>query len=195
MSVTSAAVLSVVSPSRDEIGAILSRYESYLMAIASRELPRSIGNRVDPADVVQTTLMDVAKFMATNEVEIAKLGGLLRASLLHNITSEIRTHNAAKRTVRREFYVPFSNFLTELGDREQDASPVDAMIVREEIGQLMDAMAELSPIHCEVLRLRYFDGLSRAEVGERIGRTEQATAGLLKRAKATLQGAMLAASA
>lgn len=177
--------------SRDEIGSILSRYEAYLTAIANRELPHAIRDRVDPADVVQTTLMHVAKFMAENEVEVATLGGLLRASLLNTIASEARTHNARKRTVRRTHRLDSALF-TACG---HSVDAADSCMVQEEIGQLMEAMADLSPIHCEVLRLRYFDGLSREEIGQRIGRTDQATAGLIKRAKAALRGVMLSASA
>jgi RNA polymerase sigma-70 factor (ECF subfamily) len=49
-----------------------------------------------------------------------------------------------------------------------------------------DALHELPPQYGEVLRLKYFDGLSAAEIGCAIGRTSKAVEGLLARARQAL---------
>jgi len=49
-----------------------------------------------------------------------------------------------------------------------------------------DALHDLPPHYGEVLRLKYFDGLSTAEIGCAIGRTSKAVEGLLARARHAL---------
>lgn len=65
-------------------------------------------------------------------------------------------------------------------------SPSGAAIAREEIEQMELAMSRLSEEHREVILLARFVGLSHAEIGERLGKSERAVTSLLHRALAQL---------
>jgi RNA polymerase sigma-70 factor, ECF subfamily len=56
----------------------------------------------------------------------------------------------------------------------------------EEIGRVEAAFDQLAPEHREVVALAHFVGLSRAEIGEQMGKTEEAVRALLFRAMARL---------
>ena len=51
---------------------------------------------------------------------------------------------------------------------------------------VQNALRELPHIYGEVLRLKYFEGLSMAEIGSRLGRSSKAIEGLLARARHAL---------
>jgi RNA polymerase sigma-70 factor (ECF subfamily) len=170
-----------------EIGSLLMRYEHYLLVLAARQIPRRIRDRVDPADVVQTTLMHASEFLASDSLEVVKIASFLRTILRRAIHDACRTHYAGKRSVKREDRA--ENAIWEVASAS--VRPEDELIVRESVAALMEAMASLSAIHAEVLRLSYFEGLGRAEIAKRIGRSELGAAALLKRAKASLRETMI----
>lgn len=65
-------------------------------------------------------------------------------------------------------------------------TPSAELMAREEVEQLEAAFDQLSEEHREVLVLARLVGLSRAEIGERMGRSEGAVRALLFRAQARL---------
>jgi RNA polymerase sigma-70 factor (ECF subfamily) len=66
------------------------------------------------------------------------------------------------------------------------SSPTGHALKNEEIERLEAAIDRLSEEHREVLTLAYFAGLSRAEIGAQLGKTEEAVRSLLHRATARL---------
>jgi RNA polymerase sigma-70 factor (ECF subfamily) len=66
------------------------------------------------------------------------------------------------------------------------SSPSGHALRREEVAQLEDALDQLPEEHREVLTLAHLAGLTRAEIGKRMGRTDDAVRQLLRRAKARL---------
>lgn len=69
-------------------------------------------------------------------------------------------------------------------------SPSEDAIVKEELGRIESALAELSEEHREVILQSRMLGLSHAEIAERMGRTEGAVRALLFRALASLASKM-----
>ena len=65
-------------------------------------------------------------------------------------------------------------------------------VMREEAAlAMLDALAQLPENQAEAVRLRYMEGLSLAEICERMGKTEMAAAGLLKRGLRKLREIMV----
>jgi len=65
-------------------------------------------------------------------------------------------------------------------------SPSAAVMRREEIERLEDALEKMTPEHREVLTLAHLAGLSRKEIAEQIGSNEEAVRAMLHRAMARL---------
>jgi RNA polymerase sigma factor (sigma-70 family) len=59
-------------------------------------------------------------------------------------------------------------------------------MVREEVERVEEAFDELTPEHREVLTLAHVLGLSRREIGEQMGKSEEAVRALLHRAMVRL---------
>lgn len=66
------------------------------------------------------------------------------------------------------------------------SSPSRALAREEEIRRVEAAFDQLAPEHREVVALAHFVGLSRKEIGEQMGKTEEAVRALLFRAMARL---------
>ena len=65
---------------------------------------------------------------------------------------------------------------------EPGASPGSEAEQHEHLMALADALAELRPEYCEVIRLRHLEGLPFAQVAERLNRTDGAVRMLWLRA-------------
>ncbi|MEM9646385.1 MAG: sigma-70 family RNA polymerase sigma factor, partial [Planctomycetota bacterium] len=61
------------------------------------------------------------------------------------------------------------------------SSPSGAAIREEAALELLEALHELPEMQAEAIRLRYMEGLPLAEIVERLGKSDTAVAGLLKR--------------
>src|SRR5207245_11172019 len=75
----------------------------YLMALAQLHLDKRIQGKLDPADLVQQTLLeacrDQGQFQGGSQAELA---GWLRRVLLHNLANALRDLSRAKRDVQLE---------------------------------------------------------------------------------------------
>lgn len=92
-----------------------------------------------------------------------------------------------KRDARREVDGLSESAIAALGvEYARISSPSGRALRREEVAQLEAALDRLPDEHREVLTLAHLVGLSRAEIGRRIGRSEDAVRQLLRRAKARL---------
>ena len=67
--------------------------------------------------------------------------------------------------------------------------------MREAVSAMQIALASLPDDYRQAIRLRYVEGRTLAEVAKSVGRSEDATRGLLHRAKRKLRDAMGRASA
>ena len=86
---------------------------------------------------------------------------------------------------KSEKYISIDEVL-ELTTNE-DGSPESELLRKERSRQLFAAMRKLKPIHCEVLRLLYFEDNSYAQAGDALNKTEIQIANLAYRAKGSLK--------
>jgi RNA polymerase sigma-70 factor (ECF subfamily) len=179
----------------ESLNELLQLYGNYLRVVASVRLDDRLRSRCSPSDVVQDTLLDAyqdfPRFRGRTKAEFL---GWLRQILANNILRLTERHvDAAKRAVRREVSLDavqsVSRSSTSLAEMLADraASPSSIVGRREVAGILVDQLATIPPDYREVLFLRHFQGLSFAEVGERMRRSPGAVRILWVRAIGHMQ--------
>ena len=162
----------------EALGQLLERYRGYLLMLAHRFLSERLRRRIDPADIVQLTFLeaqrDLDSFRGSSPAEFA---GWLRGVLKNNVASAVTRHvTTQKRSLKREVdgNKPSPN-------DSSTTSPSGVAIRTEATVALLEALHQLPETQAEAIRLRYMEGLPLAEIVERMGKSDTAVAGLLKR--------------
>jgi RNA polymerase sigma-70 factor (ECF subfamily) len=172
--------------SGDDAGQSLERFRSYLHLLARLHTQGRSPARLDASDIVQQTLLEAhqqaGRFRGTTDAERA---AWLRQILAHNLADAARALHRGRRDVDRE--VPLERMLekssAQLGSWLADdvPSPSQQAARHEDAVRLANALALLPEAQREALVLQHWHGLTLAEIGERLGKTPVAVAGLLKR--------------
>ena len=173
----------------EALGQLLEQHRGYLLMLAHRYLSDRLRRRIDPADVVQLTYLeakrDLPAFRGSTPAEFA---GWLRGMLKNNVATAVTRHiTTQKRSVRREVDAsPAPGQGSHPGGWIQQlpgskTSPSGVVIRSEAVVALLDALHQIPETQAEAIRLRYMEGLSLSEIVERMGKSDTAVAGLLKR--------------
>jgi len=160
----------------DALGDLIENFRPMLRAEAMRTLTEVQG-RVDASDIVQLTWWSAFRGFPKFEGDVDAFVGWLINIHDCNLRDAMRDHNAGKRAIRRE--AALSAVLPTTPAKI--TSPSQKLVRIEEQEHLEACLASLPSAQKEALRLRYYDGLSIAVIVERMGRSETAVAGLLKR--------------
>lgn len=171
------------------LGQLLEQYRGYLLMLAHRNLSEQLRRRVDPVDIVQVTFLeakrDLSSFRGNSPAEFAAwLRGMLKNNVATAVTRHVMTQ---KRSIRREV-----NADAKAGNDSAGApwiaqlpgsttSPSGVAIKAEAAVALIEALHQLPETQAEAIRLRYMEGLPLAQIVERMGKSDTAVAGLLKR--------------
>jgi RNA polymerase sigma-70 factor, ECF subfamily len=169
------------------------RYREYLVMLARVQLDPRLRDKLDPSDVVQQTLLDAHRkqyqFRGRTEAERA---AWLRQILARNLLDALRAFGRAKRDVAREHSLEAaldqSSQRLEAWLAAEQSSPSQRLQRHEQAVQLADALAELPPAQQEALVLQHWHGWSLAQIGQHMGRSPAAVAGLIKRGLQQLRG-------
>ena len=172
----------------EALGRLLEQYRGFLLMLAHRYLSERLRRRIDPADIVQLTYLEAKRDLPAFRGETpAEFAGWLRGMLKNNVATAVTRHiTTQKRSLRRE---------AETGGKPDDGSaanwiqqmpgsttsPSGVAMRAEAVVALMEALHQLPENQAEAIRLRYMEGLPLAEIVERMGKSETAVAGLLKR--------------
>ena len=185
---TTALVRAAKAGDNEHLGRLLENYRGYLYMLAHRYLSDKLKRRIDPADLVQVTFLEAKRdweqFRGTTPGECA---AWLRNILKNNVATAVARHvTTQKRSLSREVSFmmhtaddPRSQWVGELPG--STTSPSRKAIRAESAKQLFEALHGIPETQAEAVRLRYLEGLSLAEIVERMSKTETAVAGLLKR--------------
>jgi len=154
---------------------------------AQRQMSAALRRQVDPSDVVQITLLDIYRgfhrFRGNSELQFeAWLKPMLRRNILDScdlIQSGIFP--------KALFDDPVSAILGCSEAMANDCSASSKAMRGEAAICLARAMERLTEPQREAVRLRHIEGWPLARIAERLGRSEQATAGLVKRGIKTLR--------
>ncbi|MCM2373330.1 sigma-70 family RNA polymerase sigma factor [Aporhodopirellula aestuarii] len=186
---TTALVVASKGGSNEALGVLLLRYRGYLLMLAHRYLSDQLRRRIDPSDIVQVTFLEAKRDLGAFRGETpAEFAGWLRGMLKNNVASALSHHvMTQKRSTKKEVHAAAGN--GESGSRENwiaqlpggITSPSGVAVREEAVMAMMEALHQLPETQAEAIRLRYMEGLPLKEIVERMGKSETAVAGLLKR--------------
>jgi RNA polymerase sigma-70 factor (ECF subfamily) len=167
-------------------GPTLERYREYLRLLARVQGGSALSGHLDASDIVQQTLLEAyqawSHFRGHNDEELA---AWLRQILAHNLADAVRMLGRAKRDVARqrslEAALEESSSKLEAWLAAEQSSPSQRAERHEQVVRLADALAALPDAQREALILQHWHGQSLAQIGEHMGRSTTAVAGLLKR--------------
>jgi RNA polymerase sigma-70 factor, ECF subfamily len=170
----------------DDATAELSRFRPYLLMLARLQFDDALQAKLDASDIVQQTLLEahqsLANFRGTSDPEKKTW---LRRILGHNLADELRKFRRSKRNVHLEASLQAaldeSSARLERWLAIEDGSPSDCAIANEQLVALTAALMKLPEDQRRAVELHHLQGVPSAAVAERLGRTEFAVAGLLRR--------------
>jgi len=167
-------------------GEILELCRKYLLLVANREFEDKLRAKGGASDLVQETLLeahrDFARFEGTTRAEIL---AWLRRILLNNLSNFRRRYaQAENRCVAREISLDGTGPLADLKrSLARDTTSPESRVAAEEASAALDRALELLPSdYREVILLRHSQGLSFAELGQLMDRTDEAARKLYVRA-------------
>lgn len=164
----------------------LERFREYLRLLARMQLPNLLHGKMDPSDLVQQTLLKA--YQAADQFRgqtLAEQASWLRQILANTLANNIRDFSRARRDVALERSLQAA--LDDSSSRLEawlaaDQETPSALVVRDEqFLHLAEGLSGLPDDQREALLLRYCQGRSLAEIGEKLGRTRAAVASLLRR--------------
>jgi RNA polymerase sigma-70 factor (ECF subfamily) len=170
----------------DGPGTMLERFRDYLRLLARAQLPAQVRSKIDPSDLVQQTLLRAYQGLeAFRGRSAAEQAAWLRQILAHNLANAVRDLTRDRRDVGLERSLEAS--LNESSSRLENwlaadqSSPSQQAARNEQLLRLASGLDRLPDDQREALLLKHMQGLSLAEIGERLGRTRAAVASLLRR--------------
>ena len=145
-----------------------------------------VQGRMDPSDVIQMTWWSAFRAFPKFEGDIDAFVGWLCRIHDRNLQDVVRDQHAEKRAIRREVSgsAAFPEALL------QATSPSQHLAKLEQQELLKRHVDSLPVTQREAVRLRYFEGMAIAEIVQKIGRSDTAVAGLLKRGLSKLRELM-----
>ena len=165
---------------------MLDRFRAYLRLLARLHLDPRLQGKLDPLDVVQQTLMQahqgLTKFRGKGSGEMA---AWLRQILARNLAMAVRYFAREKRNIARERSleqaINASSSRLDAWFASEETSPSQQAIANEQALRLADALEKLPEAQREALVLQHWRGWSLAQIGQHLGRSSDAVAGLIKR--------------
>jgi RNA polymerase sigma-70 factor (ECF subfamily) len=164
----------------------LEGFRAYLRLLARLHLDPRLQGKLDPSDLVQQTMLQawqaLGQFRGQSSAELA---GWLRGILANNLAAAVREFARAKRDVRREQSLEAalaeSSARLEQWIAAEQSSPSSQADRNEQALLLAQALERLPAAQRDALVLQHWQGWSLAAIGEYMGKSPEAVAGLIKR--------------
>ena len=168
------------------LGELLQHHRGYLKVLAERILRGRVQARLDASDVIQRTCLNVQAAIkdfrgGTTPQFLAWLRQIHEA----NLRKALREHLAQKRNVALE--VPSSEEIESIVADSTQSTPSQRVLLDERSVRLAAELDRLPDDQREAVRLRYLEGLSLAQIGQVLDRTDKAASALILRGMATLK--------
>lgn len=168
-------------------GALLEEYRAYMTLMARRSLDSMTLRRIDAEDVVQMTMMRAANAFSEFAGDSRQQFYRWLIKIHRNtILEELQKHRAAKRDLKKEQSVhprgsEDAAVIYWLEPTDAEPTPSVRMMRHEQALMLAQEIYRLRPEQREAVRLRHLEGWAVSKIAETLGKSEQATAGLIKR--------------
>jgi RNA polymerase sigma-70 factor (ECF subfamily) len=161
--------------SSEALGCLLEGWRPYLKSLARQRLPRKVQPHFDAGDVVQDTFAKaVERFPDFRGETPAQALAWIRRILDHQLDDIDRKCRRKKRDVAKE--VRINSGGATLGFPEGVANvtetPVETLERQERLAGVIREIIELPDAPRTVVWLHFWEGLSYAELGWRLGLTE-----------------------
>jgi RNA polymerase sigma-70 factor (ECF subfamily) len=160
----------------------LEQYREYLRLLARLQARHALLGKFDPSDIVQETLLKAhakrAQFQGGTDTELA---AWLRTILTNTLAEVGRRFGGPERNVELEQSLEQSSLRLERWLADVRPGPDQHAQRNELLLRLAEALARLPEDQRTALELKHLHGHSVAEVGQLLGRTPAAVAGLLRR--------------
>lgn len=171
----------------------LDSFRPSLMLWAKCQMPAWLRGKLDPADLVQQTLLDAQaahdRFRNLSDHEVLSY---LRRSLANDLI------DATRKFAREHAATPddFAQSSVRLADwlAADHSSPSERAARNEQFERLAVALADLPDAQRVAVEMRYLQKLKIAEIAQLMGRSEGAVDQLLHRALTSLESVLSAAS-
>ncbi len=164
----------IVRARRGDTAAFGDLYERYLGTIYRYVLYR-VSDVAEAEDLTETTFLKAWQGLADYRVRDVPFNAWLYR-IAHNVI--VDQHRAHKDTLSLDQHIEI---------RDESASPEDRLGWHESVESLTLALQQLPPAYQQVLALRFISGLSHAETGRVLGRSEEAVRVLQHRALSALR--------
>jgi RNA polymerase sigma-70 factor (ECF subfamily) len=171
----------------------LESFRNYLMVLARIQMGPELQGKLDPADLVQETLLRAHRsrdqFRGRSEAECLVW---LRTILVRTLTDAVRK-NAPRSGVRErslEAALEQSSRRLESMLAADQTSPSQKASRDEQLLRLADALAGLPDDQRRAVELRHLHGLATVEIARRMDRTVAAVGGLLQRGLRALRAGL-----
>lgn len=167
-------------------------YGERVQRIIRLRMGSELRSKLESMDLVQDAFVEAVKDLGN--FEYRDEGDFLRwlSKIAENrIRDNIKRLHAGKRDIRRE--VPINHRESTIGNNRTGipeaikyTTPSVIISVSEDLDKLEDSLNLLKPEYRKVIVLKQIEGLSLKEIGERLGKSPDATRMLLARAMASL---------
>ncbi|MCA8953935.1 MAG: sigma-70 family RNA polymerase sigma factor [Planctomycetes bacterium] len=167
---------------------LLERHLPSVRAFVRCHMGPELRARESTSDVVQSVCRELLTHRdAFRHPDENGFQAWLFTTARRKIANRARDIMQQKRDARREVADLRESAIAALGGAYSRVStPSARALVAEEVERLEAAIEQLPEEQREVITLAHLAGLSRAEIGERMGRSEEAVRALLHRAMARL---------
>jgi RNA polymerase sigma-70 factor, ECF subfamily len=170
------------SGSPEALNALYERCAGRLLAFIRLRLGKDLRSRLESRDILQATLLKSLEHLGELKGdETRSLMAWLARIAEHEIRDCADFHHRQRRDAAREMPIDDEAPLPAL-----TRSALSRVILDEQAAQLEAALESLPGPYQEVILLRKFEELSFADIGRRLGRSEDACRMLLARAMTAL---------
>lgn len=170
------------------LGYLVSQCRDYLLLIANEDLDPTLKGKYGASDFVQETMLIAhQKFEQFRGQSPAELRGWLRQILRNDLNRARRQFvDAKQRDVHRERAIEDSQ-LQPLPLADDANTPRTDAMLQEEAKLLKQAIQLLPENYRQAVQLREWEDLGYAEIGQRMGISEEAARKLCRRAMDRLE--------